>query len=298
MKTRIAFAILIAMCLSVSDAQEKLRNGHSLKTGNLNRQISVEVILITIPEKDFVSPSLQSDIRASPRPQDIRPPEVSAKDLDEAGGIQLVAATTTIEKRQPVFAETISESKRRAMMEEFQLAPSANIMFAPKVTVFDEQVATIQDTTSRPFVVGVDTDDSAAKPEPKPDILTVEEGTKFALRSTIRRGDVVQLDLGMRLSDLREVDVVSAGTNKAVQVPTVRETVLSLSANVKPGETLAVWGFETIERVEVETRTFSGVPLLSRAFVNKAVAEGPVQAMLLVRPTVIDVTDETAPNDR
>ena len=247
-----------------SVAQENLRNGHSLTSKNPDQQISIEVVLITAPEKDFVRPSLRKTTRSLQKSQPVVPPEISARELDEAGGIRLVSATSIVERHQPLFAETISESRRKQLVEEFQLAQTSNVMYAPKVTVFDEQVATVQDIVSRPFVIGVDQDKVATKPNPKASIVTIDEGTTFAMRSTIRSGNTVQLDLSMKLSNVRDVDTVSAGESEAVQVPTVHESRLSLAANISPGETLAVWGFETIQRVTVQTPAFGGVPLLSR----------------------------------
>ena len=265
---RILLTLLLILPATHCAGEEKPRSGHSIKAPHSDQQISLEITLIAVPEQDFVAPSLQTNFRSAPRPKPLSPPDVSAKDLAAAGGIQLVSATTITEKRQPVFAEIISEERKRKMIHEFQEAPSSNVMFGPKVTVFDQQTATVQDTVSRPFVVGIENDKSATRDSPEADILAVEEGTKFAFRSTIRGDSTVQLDLGMSLSNLRGVDVVSDGRKTSLQVPTLQQSRLSLSANVKSGETLAVWGFETTRHAEVETPAFGGIPVISRAFIK------------------------------
>lgn len=294
---KIPSALLITSVLAlVARADDPLRNGHSVKATDPDRQVVISVVMVSVPAKDFVRPTSSADRRQTTKPKALQPPEVSARDLAEAGGIQLVSATSRIETHQPVFAETISEAEKRRMLQEFQSAISANVMFAPKVTVFDEQVATIADTTSRPFVVGVENDgganhDGDVNETPRARIAEFEEGTKFAMRTTIRRNDAVQLDLNVRLSDLRDVNVLAINEDTSVQVPTVHESSISLSANIERGETLAVWGFQTERRVEVETGVLKNVPYLSRAFSSKTSIEDPIQLMLLVTPTILDTNN-------
>src|SRR5262249_20339831 len=62
---------------------------------------------------------------------------------------------SVVERQLPAMVALIDEAQVRRLIGAAQDHPTTNIIFAPKITVFNGQSARIEDGTQRPFVVGV-----------------------------------------------------------------------------------------------------------------------------------------------
>jgi hypothetical protein len=176
----------------------------------------------------------------------------------------LVSARKVVESQEPVFAETLTEAQKKTLIQKFQEDARSNVMFAPKVTLFDGQEATVQDTIQRPFVVGVTPEDKN-----NPAIIrTFVEGTQIMMKTTMP-------------NDLK------------VQVPQIRSSNIQLSAVVPAGRCRAIWGFEDEITATVERPFLKGVPYVSRMFKNTATGTMSQDTLMVITPQVLELADNT-----
>jgi bla regulator protein blaR1 len=124
---------------------------------------------------------------------------------------------------------------------------TANVMYAPKITLFNGQHASISMQTQRPFIVGVQ--EEAAGPRPK--TALIDEGFKLSLR-TVQSADAkrIELEASLGLSQIGEVRTVSAvvhGKPTTIQIPRVKRRRLDVSAEIPDGQSLLVECIPTFE---------------------------------------------------
>ena len=248
-------------------------------------QIAIEVRFVTASPGVFEQLKAQDLIRTEHTVTTPTLPSSSDEELAKLGGIQLVSATTVIEARQPVFIRSLSETQMIQFLRIAESDERSNIMFAPRMTVFDQQEAVIQDTTQRPFVVGL----TRAGAEYQPQIETVDDGIKVALKASVKNADV-RLDLAIKMSDVQHVTSRNAGPEgTAIQVPSVKTTAVELSAMLDEGKTLAIYGLPHDRQV---TRTLpvpyvGKVPYVGRLFKNTAAATEHHDILILITPRIV-----------
>ena len=161
----------------------------------------------------------------------------------------VVRASSQVEDHVPVFVVPLPERQVKQITETAQSDPRANVMFAPKVTLFNGQQALVADIVQRPYVVGLEKQPGQAI---KPRIEVVDEGTKISLR-TILKDDRQHIQLLGRidLASIIDVGVASAsavGENLFVQVPRVSRRRISVSAEIADGESLLVGCLPSFDR--------------------------------------------------
>lgn len=250
------------------------------------RQISVEVRMISAPQTLLARLKASGLIRTPPPKPELQIPEVSDDALQRSGGIQLVSATRTTERRESVFTEKLTDDRVRSILKLAQQSQRANILFAPKVTLFDGQEGFINDVTERPFVVGIKTAKTPEAPE-QPDIRSVREGTQIGLRTRVV-DNTVRLDVVVHLSTIDDVNVEAGNDGVNVQVPTVTSLDVRLGALLATGETLAVCGFETNPEVRVAAvPVLNRVPYVSKLF-RPTVTEPPTEMLVLITPRILN----------
>jgi type II secretory pathway component GspD/PulD (secretin) len=120
-------------------------------------------------------------------------------------------------------------------------------MYAPKVTVFNGQHASISMQTQRPFVVGMQEGDAG----PHPKTATIDEGLILSLR-TVQSADAkrIQLEGSLGLSQIGEVRTASAivhGKPATIQIPRVKRRRIDVSAEIPDGQSLLVECIPTFE---------------------------------------------------
>lgn len=254
-------------------------------------QIVIEVRFLSGPDEVFRPIKSEDLIRTAKQKAQRILPASSDAELQQQGGIQLVSATTVVKKNEPVFVRSLTDAQTRRLIQTVQGSQRANVMFAPKVTMFDKQEAEIRDSTQRPFVVGLKKKGSAHQPE----IEEYSDGICIGMRSTAK-GKNVRLDLAIDISDIQDVWTKSAGPEgTAVQVPSVHTTDIQLSALVQEGKTLAISGFGRQHEVRQEQAVpvLGKVPYVSRMFKNTSVGREYQEMMILITPRVLSQSEIT-----
>ena len=177
------------------------------------------------------------DYRPLPQPAEAQP------------GQSWTQATSVVETNLPVLYALLDQSQTRTLVVGVQKnRKTMNFLFAPKVTVFNGQRATVMDATQRPFVVGVKAIATANPEAPasfEPQIRVVDEGTTLRMRPVLQGQDRVRLDYEFTLASVRKVETakIPQGAGKqplTVQVPEVASTRFSSSLTLPLDQNLAV----------------------------------------------------------
>ena len=208
----------------------------------------------------------------------------------------------------------------------------ANVMQAPKVTLFDGQFASIQDTVSRPFVTSIIPVVGDFAVAQQPVIVVLNEGTQLNVQGIVsddkrfvrltlvpffsQIGDVDTFTFEGRrtttttsrdeggdtngdgvVNDDDEVDSASEedvieGTT--VQLPQFATTTVSTTVSVPDGGTILLGGIKRLSegRNERGVPMLSKIPYVSRLFRNVAVGREAQSLMLMVTPRIIIQEEE------
>ena len=220
------------------------------------RQVTLYVQMISGPPELFERIPVQWSTADS-----VLPPSVAATSGVQAAfdfrplalpvvttpGQSWTQATSVVEKSMPVLYAQLEMPQVRDLIRGMQKDKSANILQAPKITVFNGQRATVMDATQRPFVVGVKAaaGEAGAAGKFEPQIRIVSEGTTLRMRPVLAGKDRMRLEYEFTLASIRSVEtakIPQGGGHKplTVQVPEVASTHFSTSLDLPLGQTLAV----------------------------------------------------------
>lgn len=201
-----------------------------------------------------------------------------------------------------------------------------NILQAPKVTMFNGQTASVNDTSQRPFVTSVIPvvgDFAAAQ---MPVITVLNEGTQLsvtAVTSSDRRfvrmtlvpffsqiGDVEEFTFegtettttGSAVVDptnpdnTLQDDATVTRTGTTVQLPVFGFTSVSTTVSVPDGGTVLLGGIKRLQegRNERGVPVLSNVPYVSRLFKNVSIGRTTQSLMMMVTPRIIIQEEEEA----
>ncbi|MEM7456180.1 MAG: M56 family metallopeptidase [Planctomycetota bacterium] len=151
----------------------------------------------------------------------------------------------------PMRYSVVSDEEMRGMFTRIQADARTNICQAPTVTMLNGQQAVVQDSVSRPFVIGLETianeDETAFANQPK--IGLVEEGVVTRINPVIQADGSIQLNGQIMLPQITEVDTFTFEDERqidengdpvqlTIQLPIVAVYGLSASVNIRDGETL------------------------------------------------------------
>ena len=205
----------------------------------------------------------------------------------------------------------------------------SNILQAPRVTMFDGQSASIQDTVQRPFVtslIPVVADFAVAQ---QPVIVVLNEGTTLNVQATCSPDKrFVRLTLNPTFSQIDRVDTFTfegtrttrvnsnkSGTNilnpqgtvdasddkkeevitgTTVQQPSLASTNISTTVNVPDGGTILLGGIKRMRegRIERGVPILSKIPYVNRLFKNTAIGRDTSTLMMTVTPRIIIQEEE------
>lgn len=200
-----------------------------------------------------------------------------------------------------------------------------NVLNAPKVTMYDGQTASINDTAQRPFVTSFQPVVGDFAVAQQPIIVVLNEGTMLNVQSVVsqdkrfvrmtlnpqftriesadrqftfqgrrstRTGTVTSIlnPNGSRIRD--DEEEVTEGTT--VQQPTFGTTNISTTVNVPDGGTILLGGIKRLQegRTERGTPILSKIPYLSRLFKNNAIGRTTNTLMMTVTPRIIIPEEE------
>ena len=199
-----------------------------------------------------------------------------------------------------------------------------NVLQAPKVTLFDGQLATISDVNQRPFVTSITPVVGDFAVAQQPVIVVLNEGTQLNVQAIVsddkrfvrltlvpffsqigavdtftfegrrrRTTTSQQIDpaTGEPIQDDEEEDVVEGTT---VQLPQFAFTSVSTTVSVPDGGTILLGGIKRLSegRAERGVPILSKIPYISRLFRNVAISRDASSLMLMVTPRIIIQEEE------
>jgi general secretion pathway protein D len=200
----------------------------------------------------------------------------------------------------------------------------ANILQAPKVTMFNGQFASVSDLTQRPFVtqlIPVVGDFAAAQ---QPVVVVLNEGTTLSVQAVVsadRRfvrltlvpffsqiGDVQEFTFegstttnsGTTVQDPSDPDsnvvnnISKTVSGTTVQLPTFALTTVTTTVSVPDGGTILLGGIKRLRegRVERGVPILNKLPYISRLFKNVGIGREAQSLMMMVTPRIIIQEEE------
>ncbi|TVQ01988.1 MAG: general secretion pathway protein GspD [Planctomycetaceae bacterium] len=199
-----------------------------------------------------------------------------------------------------------------------------NVLQAPKVTLFDGQMASINDTVNRPFVMSIQPVVGDFAVAQQPIVVVINEGTQLTVQAVVsddkrfvrmtlmpyfsqigevntftfegrrrRSSNNVQRDpvTGEPINNEEEDEFIEGTT---VQQPTLATTNVSTTVSVPDGGTILLGGIKRMRegRNERGVPILSKIPYISRLFRNVAIGSDAQSLMMMVTPRIIIEEEE------
>ncbi|QDV20860.1 Regulatory protein BlaR1 [Gimesia panareensis] len=153
----------------------------------------------------------------------------------------IVQASAIVEEYFPVRVAVLTEDQVAHFIRMAQSDARSNILYAPKVTVFNGQRATVSDIVQRPFVIGLRKNENA---ELQPKIKVIDDGRKLTFRTVISdEGSEVNLKGLIELSQIVDVNLYTtqiAGKEATIQIPRVIRRSITVASSLKDEQTLLI----------------------------------------------------------
>ncbi|WP_390621755.1 hypothetical protein [Roseiconus nitratireducens] len=315
-----------------------------------NLQITIEVRFITLSDTFFeqigVDFNVQFDDNVQELPSDDAGPTVT---IGWDGISQIPTADLDIQFNNGSFGVTpafgapdpgalssigfaiLSDIEAFFFLQAAQGDERTNVMQAPKVTLFDGQIATISDQSQQPFVTSITPVVGDFAVAQQPVIVVLNEGTQLNVQGIVSDDKrFVRLTLVPFFSQIGDVDtftfegsrrsrrssqdqedtngdgvvngddavdtdeeeeIISGST---VQLPTFAFTQVSTTVSVPDGGTILLGGIKRLSegRAERGVPMLSKIPYVSRLFRNVAVGRDASSLMLMVTPRIIIQEEE------
>lgn len=310
-----------------------------------NLQITIEVRFITLSDSFFENIGVDFDVRFDDNAQGIPADDsgsavtigldaqgVPTADLDIRFDQQTIGAATPPfgggQGISTIGFAILSDIEAFFFLQAAQGDTRTNIMQAPKVTLFDGQIASINDTVQRPFVTSIIPVVGDFAVAQQPVIVVLDEGTRLNVQGVVsddkrfvrltlvptfsQIGDVTTFTYeGSRTSrtnssnetdtngdgvvderDENEQEDIIQGTT--VQQPTFAQTSVSTTVSVPDGGTILLGGIKRMSegRSEQGIPILSKIPYVSRLFRNTGVGRTSTSLMLMVTPRIIIQEEE------
>jgi hypothetical protein len=223
---------------------------------------------------------------------------------DDAKNADVVTVkSSSIEmKNQPVATAKIPSDQWPKLLAFVKSTTTANVRQLPTVTVFDNGLATINNTVLQPFVVGIKPISDSGKIAQQPIIQTVEEGVVFRVKGKIVDNDV-RTQLEFVKSEITSVDTYSYGGEDkdsviTVQVPQQKICQALVTSTVADGQNLFVDLCSTTVQRPVEKSTLQKISLIENLKKSPRTKAVEQRLFLLLRLVVIESNQSTPSNKR
>ncbi len=199
-----------------------------------------------------------------------------------------------------------------------------NVLQAPKVTLFDGQMANINDIIERPFVTSIQPVVGDFAVAQQPIVVVLREGTQLNVQAVVsddkrfvrmtllpnfsqigevntftfegrrsRRTNNIERDpiTNEPIRDEEEDDIVEGTT---VQQPTLASTTIGTTVSVPDGGTILLGGIKRMRegRNERGVPILSKIPYISRLFRNVSIGRDAQSLMMMVTPRIIIQEEE------
>ena len=317
-----------------------------------NLQVTIEVRFIQLSDTFFERIGLDFDFnirdklnRTSNPPRTNGSPSVAVGLSSGVAGVAAPAFTTDLDLQvrnnfgvTPAFGAPdagdagtqvglaiLSDLELFFFLQAVQGNSRTNVLNAPKVTMFDGQSASINDTAQRPFVISFEPVVGDFAVAQRPIIVVLNEGTQMNVQSIVSQDKrFVRMTLvpqftriesadrqftfqGRRSSQTgtsilnpngtptgtrnNEQDIIEGTT---VQQPTLGTTSVQTTVSVPDGGTILLGGIKRLRegRTERGTPILSKIPYLSRLFKNNAIGRETNTLMMTVTPRIIIPEEE------
>ena len=328
----------------IADLLESLRRLQNL-------QITIEVRFITLSDSFAEQIGVDFDFQVDDQNNLPFPDEDGGGSITigaDAGGIptadlDITFNNTAFDLAAPAFGganlgapatlgfSILSDIEAFFFIQAIQTDNRTNVMQAPKVTLFDGQIATISDFSQRPFVTSITPVVGDFAVAQQPVIVVLNEGTQLNVQGIVSDDKrFVRLTLVPFFSQIGDVDtftyegsrttrststdeedtngdgVVDASdavdtdteedviSGTTVQLPTFAFTTVSTTVSVPDGGTILLGGIKRLaeSRAERGVPMLSKIPYLSRLFKNVSVGRDARSLMLMVTPRIIIQEEE------
>jgi beta-lactamase regulating signal transducer with metallopeptidase domain len=151
----------------------------------------------------------------------------------------------TVRGLGPAIAARIDQAELAQLIRAVSTDRKGNILFAPKVTLFDGQTAGIANQVQRPFVTGVD---PKADGRIQPVVSLVDDGISLELTPRAGDADNITLAFKVKAASIGKVSYANlpfrtsdnAEPQLTVQVPATEQYELSSSVKLAEGESIVV----------------------------------------------------------
>ncbi|QDV53307.1 M56 family metallopeptidase [Gimesia fumaroli] len=201
------------------------------------KQISIEVRFAELSTDVLAKSHITWDALEA----DVAPPLESDFETLSNSREPVVKSSAIIEEYFPVRVTTLTPAQEAQFIQAAQSDSRSNIMFAPKVTLFNGQRATISDLVSRPFVIGLKKQEGE---QLQPRIKAIDEGRNLTLRTVVSAsGDEVNLKGLFELSQIVDVNLFTtpvAGKDAVIQIPRVHRQRISVASQLKDQQCLLI----------------------------------------------------------
>lgn len=326
----------------ITDLLESLRRLQDL-------QVTIEVKFITLNDNFFERIGVDFDLRIDDNvrqlPQDDQGPSttvglsgnfIAGKPVPFTADLDVALTQDGYTSAIPAFGgfdsaagaslgfAILSDLEMFFFMNAAQGDQRTNVLQAPRVTMFDGQFASINDTIQRPFVtslIPVVGDFAVAQ---QPVIVVLNEGTILNVQATVSQDKrSVRLTLNPSFSQIDRVDTFTfegtqtskTGTNvldpdgnltgttddnetiitgTTVQQPSFASTSISTTVSVPDGGTILLGGIKRMRegRIERGVPILSKIPYVNRLFKNTAIGRETSTLMMTVTPRIIIQEEE------
>jgi type II secretory pathway component GspD/PulD (secretin) len=175
---------------------------------------------------------------------------------DQAVGESNFRATARVEEFVPVVYAVLDPQQVKGLVTEVQANRKAQIVQAPKITLFSGQQASVAETTQQPFVVAVHEIAGSEQRANQPTIAIANEGTKITLRPTLRSDrSTIQFNSRLEMSRIDDVGLARVDSHQqgadqcTIQVPKLKRLQIDIATELKDGNSLLI-GSPSSEKLE------------------------------------------------
>jgi bla regulator protein BlaR1 len=167
-------------------------------------------------------------------------------------GMPHVRAEAIVSEYLPVVVANLSKPQAQALIQAAQGNRRSNVLQAPKVTLFNGQMASVVDLSQTPFVVGIRTNDAG---EQVPKVRVFEQGSKITMR-VIHSSDRQQIHLKGRMefrgiADVHEARAMLGGKEVALQIPCAKRCRIDVACTVEDGQSVLIGCVPTYEKKQI-----------------------------------------------
>lgn len=191
------------------------------------------------------------------------------------------------------------------LLRATQASQNSTVLTAPRVTLFNGQIATIQVNTTQSYVSNLQAVVAAGAVAYNPVVGTVPSGAVLQVQATVSADrKYVTLTVNPTLTQVVKIEsfpvtsTVNTGVNgtggtqvvtTSIQTPTLQVTALGTTVSVPDGGTLLLGGQTLAGEVNREqgVPVLSKIPFLKRLFTNRSMAKDENVLLILVKPTII-----------